>query len=77
MGFVEYREEIELSCIDALSSLQYIKYNTDKKRVVSLWYIINKVIKECHSYNGFVLSSNTQLNKDNIDTLIDKLYISE
>lgn len=77
MGFEEYREEIELSCIDALSTLQYIKYTTDKKRVVTLLDIINKLVKSCNAYTGFVISANTQLNKDTVDTLLDKLYISE
>lgn len=77
MGFEEYREEIELSCIDALSTLQYIKYTTDKKRVVTLLDIINKLVKSCNAYTGFVISANTQLNKDAVDTLLDKLYISE
>jgi hypothetical protein len=31
MGFVEEREEVEIECIDGLSTLQYIKYSTDKK----------------------------------------------
>jgi hypothetical protein len=40
MGFVEEREEIEIECIDALSTLQYIKYSTEKKNVVNFLYVI-------------------------------------
>lgn len=77
MGFEEEREEIELSCIDALATLQYIKYTTDKKKVTTLLSIINKAIKNCNAYTGFVFSANTQLNNTNIDSILDKLYISE
>nr|DAJ35470.1 MAG TPA: hypothetical protein [Caudoviricetes sp.] len=77
MGFEEEREEIGLSCIDALATLQYIKYTTDKKKVTTLLSIINKAIKNCNAYAGFVFSANTQLNNTNIDSILDKLYISE
>ena len=59
MGFEEEREEIELSCIDALATLQYIKYTTDKKKVTTLLDVLNKVIKNCSAYTGFVVSANT------------------
>nr|DAV98955.1 MAG TPA: hypothetical protein [Caudoviricetes sp.] len=59
MGFEEEREEIELSCIDALATLQYIKYTTDKKKVTTLLDVLNKVIKNCNAYSGFVVSANT------------------
>ena len=55
MGFEEEREEIELSCIDALATLQYIKYTTDKKKVTTLLSIINKAIKNCNAYTGLFL----------------------
>lgn len=72
MGFTKYKETIEVECIDALSTLQYIKYNTPKKSVVTLLYIINKIIKACNAYKGFVISANTS-----VIPLLDELYISE
>lgn len=77
MGFEQDREEIELSCIDALATLQYIKYTTDKKNIVTLLDIINKIIKECNAYTGFIISANTQLQQNVVDSILDKLYISE
>ena len=77
MGFEEEREEIELSCIDALATLQYIKYTTDKKKVTTLLDVLNKVIKNCSAYTGFVVSANTQLTNTGIDSILDKMYISE
>ena len=77
MGFTKYKETIEIECIDALSTLQYIKYDIPKKNIVSLYTIINKIVKECNAYSGFVISANTQLNKDTTETILDKLYISE
>ncbi len=77
MGFTKYKETIEIECIDALSTLQYIKYNAPKRNIVSFYDIINKIIKECNAYTGFVVSANTQLNKDITDTILDKLHISD
>lgn len=77
MGFTKYKETIEIECIDALSTLQYIKYNAPKRNIVSFYDIINKTIKECNAYTGFVVSANTQLNKDITDTILDKLHISD
>ena len=44
MGFVEEREEIEIECIDALSTLQYIKYSSTKKAVKTFVAIIRKLL---------------------------------
>jgi len=44
MGFVEEREEVEIECIDALSTLQYIKYQSDNKNVVTFLDIIRKLL---------------------------------
>lgn len=46
MGFTKYKETIEIECIDALSTLQYIKYDIPKKSIVSLYTIINKIVKK-------------------------------
>jgi hypothetical protein len=77
MGFVEEREEIEIECIDALSTLQYIKYNSDKKAVVSFLYIIRKLLSNCNAYKTFYFSNNIQLTKNGTDSILDKIYISE
>lgn len=53
MGFVEDREGIEIECIDALSTLQYIKYSTVKKDIVSFLYLIRKLLQACNAYSNF------------------------
>ena len=77
MGFVEEREEVEIECIDALSTLQYIKYNADAKQVVTFLDIIRKLLQSCNAYESFYITNNIQLTKDGTDTILDKLYIAE
>lgn len=77
MGFNEEREEVAIECIDALSTLQYIKYNTDNKSVVTFLEVVRKVLQSCNAYKTFYVSNNTQLNQNGTDTILDKLYISE
>ena len=77
MGFEEEREEVEIECIDSLSTLQYFKYSTDKKGVVSFLTLIRKLLQKCNSYTNFFFPDNIQLQKDGNTTILDKLYISE
>jgi hypothetical protein len=42
MGFERYREEVEIECIDALSSLQYIKY--DNRNIVSFIVLLRYLL---------------------------------
>lgn len=77
MGFVEEREEVEIECIDALSTLQYIKYNTDRKAVSSFLNIIRKLLQSCNAYKNFYVSNNIQLQKNGTEPILDKLFISE
>ena len=74
MGFVEEREEIEISAIDALSTLQYLKYESDYKKIVSFSYIINKILKQCKAYKRFYVSNNTHISTNPI---LNDLFISE
>lgn len=77
MGFVEEREQIDIECIDALSTLQYIKYDSDNKNVVTFLDIIRKVLQSCNAYRHFYFTNNIQLEKDATATVLDKLYIAE
>lgn len=76
-GFSKHIEEVQVECIDALSTLQYFKYNTEEKSTVSLWYIINKLIKQCNAYSKFYISDNTQLTATGNSCIAKQLYISE
>lgn len=77
MGFVEEREEVEIECIDALSTLQYIKYSAEKKQVVTFLAVIRKLLKSCNAYSHFYISNNIQLQKDSTEPILEKLYLSE
>lgn len=77
MGFDEEREEVEIECIDALSTLQYIKYEATTKNVVTFLEVIRKVLSSCNAYNYFYVSNNTQLTDNGTATILNKLYISE
>ena len=77
MGFEKDREEVEIECIDALSTLQYIKYNSQSKNVVSFLDIIRKILSSCNAYTNFYFSNNTQLTENGTASILDKLFISE
>jgi len=77
MGFVEEREQIDIECIDALSTLQYIKYQSDNKSVVTFLDIIRKLLQSCKAYNYFYFTNNIQTAYNGTATILDKLYISE
>lgn len=73
-GFVEDREEIEIECIDGLSTLQYIKYKAPEKHILSLAEILYKCLKQCNCYRLAYISNNTILQNNG---LLYDLYISE
>ena len=76
-GFSKHIEEVQVECIDALSTLQYFKYSSNDKSTVTLWYIINKLIKQCNAYTKFYISDNTQLTQNGNSCIAQQLYISE
>ena len=76
-GFSKHIEEVQVECIDALSTLQYFKYSTENKSTVTFWYLINKLVKQCNAYTKFYISDNTQLTEDGNGCIAKKLYISE
>lgn len=79
MGFDEYLEEISVECIDALSTLQYIKYTpvTQQKDITSFISIIDHIIKQCNAYKYFYVSDNIQSTVDGSESITENLYISE
>lgn len=76
-GFVEDREEFSIECIDGLSTLQYIKYKSENKKILSFAEILTKILNECNCYTYFAISDNTKLNADSTKNIIEELYISE
>ena len=76
-GFEEWREEVQIECIDALSTLQYLKYQTDSKSVKSFLDIVKNTLNKCNAYTTLYVTKNIFLNKDKVEPILDKLYISE
>lgn len=76
MGFVHDREEISIECIDALSTLQYVKYLPETKQVRSLADVLKYVVQQCNAYKAIFVSANTTLPGKTTPILSD-LYISD
>lgn len=78
-GYENEVEEIEIECIDALSTLQYYKYKpiNGTKQIVSILDIIDMLISKCNAYTHYYISNATQLSSTANDCLSSKLYISE
>lgn len=74
MGFERYREEVEIECIDALSSLQYIKY--DNRNIVSFIALLRYLLQKCNAYTYLYISDSLQLTKTDTSAIYDKLLIS-
>ena len=73
-GYSEIHEELEIECIDGLSILQYYKYSTDKKGIVSFIDIVNKILTKCGCYKTLYVSNNVYRGSTPI---LNDLYISE
>ena len=79
-GYENPIEEIEIECIDALSTLQYYQYkplNGTTKEIVSILDIIDMLISKCNAYTTYYISNNTQFSSTANECLSSKLYISE
>lgn len=80
MGFNEQREEVEIECIDALSTLQYYKYQpigVTSKNIKTLKEILVSVLRKCNAYRYLYVSNNLQLTQNGNVSVIEKFTISE
>lgn len=66
-------ENLELECIDALSTLKIIKYTTinENKDIVSFKDIFCHILKKCNAYNNLYIINEV------IDKSLSSLYVSE
>ena len=74
-GFTEIHEELEISCIDGLSILQYYKYSTAKRAIKSLIEIVMSILVKCEVYTTLYVSAN--MYRDNTIPILNDIYISE
>lgn len=85
--FNNLEDELQLECIDGLSTLQYYKYtevmynngkiNSSIRRVVSFIDIINKLLYLCDCYKNFYMSTANVRTLSQSELLASVLYISE
>ena len=76
MGFSKPKEEISVECVDALSTLEHVKYFAPVRQIRSLAEILKTVIGECHAYNVIYVSAATRL-PWSVQPFLDEVYISE
>lgn len=76
-GYSEIHEELELECIDGLSILQYYKYNSETKKVLSFIDIVNKILQRAEVYTTLYVSDNTRLTRATTTPILNDLFISE
>lgn len=73
-GFDSSLETLEINAIDALSTLQYIKFLPSDKNVTSFIDILNYLIGKCNAYKYIYVSDNTTISSNPI---MNDLYISK
>lgn len=78
MGFT-YIEQLEIECIDGISVLKDIPYQSKytAKQKLSFSEIVINILKLANCYKYLYVSDNVQLTKNGTDAILDKLYISE
>ena len=73
-GFDSSLETIQIECIDALSTLQYIKFLPTNKNVDTFINIIQYLIGKCNAYKYIYVADNTTISSNPI---MNDLYISK
>ena len=77
IGYEARYEDLDIDCIDGLSTLQYYKYEAldDMKSSKSLLDIILHILKKCNCYNNLYIQKNVTL--DNEEELYHRLYLNQ
>ena len=79
--FNYYTDDLEVECIDGISSLKYYKYsdliNDEKKKIKSFNSIINALLHKCDCYTTYYFPTAMQFNSAGTTTTLDRIYISE
>lgn len=78
-GYENPIEEIEVECIDALSTLQYLNYTpiNDNKSIITFVELINHLLSKCNAYSRFYISNTTYNPNYSTEYFWEKLKISE
>lgn len=76
-GYTEIHENLQLECIDGLSILQYYKYSSEQKSVISFIDILNKILAKSKVYTTLYVSDNITRTSTSTLPILNELYISE
>lgn len=78
-GYENPIEELEIECIDALSTLQYYDYTpiNNNKGIVTFVELINHLLSKCNAYSRFYISNATYNPNYSTEYFWEKLSISE
>ena len=77
-GFDENIEQLEIDCVDGVAVLKDIPYRPDSDAQIKTFaQIIFKCLKESGVYNTFYISDNVQFTNNGVDSVIEKLRITE
>lgn len=77
MGFARERETIDIECIDALSTLQYYKFERGNSGIITFSGLISKCLQRCNAYTHFYFSTNTQKQQSGTSEFLSHVCISE
>lgn len=69
-------ENLEIECVDALSTLKNIDYKTigESKNIVSIYNVLLQCLQQCNTYNILYISNTISCENGNI---VGNLYVSE
>ena len=82
IGFVYKNEELEVNCLDGLSTLQYLRYKPigTEKGVYTITDILKHILQQCNCYNYVHVQNNlfvTTGDSEVYENIFDKVKISE
>lgn len=76
-GFDNELEEIQLECVDGISTLKEIPYSTPKLEIKSFLNIIFNCLKKCNCYKYIYINDNVQFTANGTESVMEKIRITE
>lgn len=76
-GFTNIYEEIQVECIDGISTLKYFDYDSEDKGIISFHDLITKIVNKCGCYSGFYFQLCSSVGENLDNDLLKKLSVSE
>lgn len=76
-GYKGDSDTISLECIDGLGTLQYYKYESANKSIISLLSVLYKCINACNCYTYLYVSKALRYSSSDTAELLKRLWIAE